>query len=201
MKILKLLLKELGAYVYFFVRNIPGFSGNALRGLIYGIFFKKIGKKVYIPTTVFFKGFENICIGNGVIFGNNNMICAESFAEEVSIQIGTGVTFNSNVMVNADIKGEIIIEDDAMIGPNVVMRASGHEYKDPNRSIRQQGHVRGKIVIGNGAWIGANAVILPNVAIGRGAVVGAGAVVTKDVGEFDIVCGVPAKKIRSRREV
>ncbi|MBU1112941.1 MAG: acyltransferase, partial [Candidatus Omnitrophica bacterium] len=48
-------------------------------------------------------------------------------------------------------------------------------------------------------WIGANAVILPNVVVGKGAVVGAGAVVTKDVADFDIVGGVPAIKIGSRK--
>ena len=47
-------------------------------------------------------------------------------------------------------------------------------------------------------WVGSNAVILPNVTIGKGAVIGAGAVVTKDVSDFEIVGGVPAKKIGSR---
>ena len=101
-------------------------------------------------------------------------------------------------MINADCKGEIIIEDNVSIGPNVVMRASGHRYEDLHVPIRLQGHHKGKIIIRDGVWIGANAVILPNVTIGKGAIVGAGAVVTKDVDDFDIVGGVPAKKIASR---
>ena len=52
--------------------------------------------------------------------------------------------------------------------------------------------------IGNGVWLGANCVVLPGVVIGDGAIVGASAVVTKDVGEMDIVVGVPARKIGSR---
>lgn len=55
-----------------------------------------------------------------------------------------------------------------------------------------------QIVIGNDVWIGANAVILPGVTIGDGAVIGAGAVVTRDVPDYAIVVGVPAKVIRKR---
>lgn len=54
------------------------------------------------------------------------------------------------------------------------------------------------VVIGNDVWIGANAVILPGVTIGDGAIIGAGAVVTKDVDDYAIVGGVPAKQIKYR---
>ncbi len=47
-------------------------------------------------------------------------------------------------------------------------------------------------------WIGANSVIMPSITIGNGAVVGAGAVVTKDVPDYAIVAGVPAKVIKYR---
>ncbi|MFC5775031.1 CatB-related O-acetyltransferase [Ectobacillus antri] len=55
-----------------------------------------------------------------------------------------------------------------------------------------------KIIIGNDVWIGANAIILDGVNIGNGAIVAAGAVVTKDVPDFAIVAGVPARIIRFR---
>jgi acetyltransferase-like isoleucine patch superfamily enzyme len=54
------------------------------------------------------------------------------------------------------------------------------------------------VEIGDRAWIGARAIILPGVRIGEGAVVGAGAVVTRDVGPFEIVAGNPARKIGER---
>jgi len=51
------------------------------------------------------------------------------------------------------------------------------------------------VIVEEGARIGANATILPGIRVGRDSVVGAGAVVTKDVKEFTIVAGNPAKKI------
>ena len=53
-------------------------------------------------------------------------------------------------------------------------------------------------VIENDVWIGANAIVLQGVKIGNGAVVGAGAVVTKDVPEYTIVVGIPARPLRKR---
>jgi len=55
-----------------------------------------------------------------------------------------------------------------------------------------------KVTIGHDVWIGHGAIILPGVTIGNGAVVGAGAVVTKDVEDFAIVIGMPAKPLRHR---
>lgn len=52
--------------------------------------------------------------------------------------------------------------------------------------------------IGNDVWIGSNAIILPNVHIGNGAVIGAGAVVVKDVAPYEVVGGVPAKHLKWR---
>jgi len=52
------------------------------------------------------------------------------------------------------------------------------------------------VVIKRGAWIGAGAIILPNVTIGERAVVGAGAVVTRDVPPYTVVAGVPAREIK-----
>lgn len=197
-KICRKILEELGSYFEFFLRNLPGILGRYLRYLIYKRLLSSCGKKVYIPPFVFFKGFKNIELGSNVSFSPFNTIFAESSTSEARIKIGNNVSFNFNVMINADAKGEIILEDNVMIGPNVVLRSSGHKYEDLHVPIRQQGHVKGIIIIREGVWIGANAVILPNVVIGKGAIVGAGAVVTKDVGDFDIAGGVPAKKIGSR---
>jgi acetyltransferase-like isoleucine patch superfamily enzyme len=63
-----------------------------------------------------------------------------------------------------------------------------------------QDHTGGTIEIGDDVWIGANAVIVPDVKIGSHAIIAAGAVVTRDVPEYAIAAGVPARTIGDRRE-
>jgi acetyltransferase-like isoleucine patch superfamily enzyme len=63
-------------------------------------------------------------------------------------------------------------------------------------SKREQSYA--EVIIGHDVWIGANTVIMPGVSIGNGAIIGAGAVVTKDVPDFAIVAGVPARLIKYR---
>jgi galactoside O-acetyltransferase len=189
---------EIKRIALFFVRTFPGMLGCLLRYGVYSSWFKKCGRTVYFPTSVYIKGYKNIELGNSIIFAQENRLFAESPNGQSHISIGNGVTFNVNVMVNADTMGEIVIGDDCMIGPNTVFRSANHEFSDPSIPIRQQGHRKGFILIGSGVWIGANCVILPDVHIGKGAVIAAGAVVTKDVQDFEIVAGVPAKKIGIR---
>ncbi len=69
---------------------------------------------------------------------------------------------------------------------------------DPDLNRRANSEVIRRTSIGNDVWIGTSAIILAGVTIKDGAVIGAGAVVTKDVGHYDMVGGVPAKKIGER---
>ena len=55
-----------------------------------------------------------------------------------------------------------------------------------------------KCVLGNDVWVGHAAVIMPGVKIGNGAIIGSGAVVTKDVGDYEIAAGMPARIIKKR---
>ena len=62
-----------------------------------------------------------------------------------------------------------------------------------------QGSRVAKVTIGNDVWIGMRSIIMPGVKIGNGAVIGAGAIVTKNVPDYAIVGGVPAKIIKYRK--
>ena len=79
------------------------------------------------------------------------------------------------------------------MGPEATVLTLGHDPQSSDFADRG-----GDVVIGNRAWIGYGALILPGITIGDGAVVGAGAVVTKDVEPFTIVAGNPARKIGER---
>lgn len=92
--------------------------------------------------------------------------------------------------------GDIVIEDNVHIGPNVVLVVRTHDKEEIANHGKLISVIKGSITIKNGSWIGAGAIILPNVIINEGAVVGAGAVVTKNVDSYTVVAGVPAKKIK-----
>jgi galactoside O-acetyltransferase len=108
------------------------------------------------------------------------------------------VALNTNVHINASVGGRIVIGDDVLMGPNVVLRASDHRFDLTDVPIRAQGHDAGEIHIADDVWLGANVTVVRGVRIGRGAVVAAGAVVTRDVPPFSVVGGVPARMLRSR---
>jgi UDP-2-acetamido-3-amino-2,3-dideoxy-glucuronate N-acetyltransferase len=111
-------------------------------------------------------------------------ICAHTLIEN-DVIIGNNVTIKSGVFL----WDGITIEDDVFIGPN----ATFTNDKKP-KSKQYPDHFLSTLVE-KGASIGANATILPGLKIGRYSLVGAGAVVTKDVAEFSIVAGNPAKVI------
>jgi maltose O-acetyltransferase len=115
-------------------------------------------------------------------------------------EIGRDVYIADGLMVVEELadSGNLRIGDRVSIAPRVTIVTSSH----PNRSrIAPVAPVqRGPVVIEDDAWIGAGAVILPNVRIGRGAVVGALSVVTRDVPPLQIVAGHPAVLVRPMTE-
>ncbi len=95
---------------------------------------------------------------------------------------------------------ELEIGDYVMTGPDVMVLGGGHVFKSKSQRIGSQGNLpKTKLVIEDDVWIGARVTILGNCRIiGKGAVVGACSVVTKDIPEYAIVAGNPAKVIGYR---
>jgi acetyltransferase-like isoleucine patch superfamily enzyme len=113
----------------------------------------------------------------------------------IRIRIGSYNYFNRNVMIDAC--GLVEIGERNMIGPDVYITDSNHQYGNgaaPHELPMARGYVR----IGNRCWIGAKAVILKDVVLGDGCVVAAGAVVTRPVPSGAVVAGVPAKVLENR---
>jgi acetyltransferase-like isoleucine patch superfamily enzyme len=100
-----------------------------------------------------------------------------------------------NVQVYLDLSAAIVVGDRVRIGQQAMLITSTHDYlSEPG--VRGGPLIGRKVVIGDGAWLGARCTILPGVSIGEGAVVAAGTLVTKDVPPHTIVAGVPARPIR-----
>ena len=77
---------------------------------------------------------------------------------------------------------------------------SSHNVESTFLPMNQQGSLpKQKVIIGDDVWIGTRVIILPGVRVGTGSIIGAGAVVTKDVPDYAIVGGVPAKIIKFRK--
>jgi acetyltransferase-like isoleucine patch superfamily enzyme len=139
-------------------------------------------------------GFPLIHIGEETTIMSRSYLYAH---DSKRVTIGSRCSFNHNVLLGAA-GGEIVIGNDVLIGPNVVLRASNHIFDSPDVSIRDQGHAFGRIVIGDDVWLAANVVVISGVTIGNGCVVGAGSIVTRDLPPMTLCVGNPARPIRSR---
>ena len=126
---------------------------------------------------------------------NVNIEKGAYFANGSKISIGN----NSGLGVNCKIQQNVTIGNDVMMGEDVIIMTSSHNFEDVNIPMRLQGFLPpNEVVIDDDVWIGSRVIILPGVQVGKGAIIGAGAVVTKNVPEYSIVGGVPAKIIKYR---
>ncbi len=114
------------------------------------------------------------------------------------IRLGDRVTLNEWVFISG--YGGVEIGDDVRIGHRTSILTSDHIWTSRDVPIHRQGLEAAKVTIGSDVFVGCNATILKGVTIGDGAVVAAGSVVTRDVPEYAIVAGVPAKQIGARGE-
>lgn len=105
------------------------------------------------------------------------------------VKLGKGVFINHSAILSAS--GGIELEDGVMIAPGVRVATINHDMNN-----RHTIYTYGKVTIKKNAWLGMNVTVCPGVTIGRYAVVAAGAVVTKDVPDYAVVGGVPAKVLR-----
>lgn len=117
------------------------------------------------------------------------------------IRIGDRVVIRPNTMLFAEtlveMETSIIIEDNVMMGSGVHIYVNNHKFDRADIPLIDQGYYPDEqVVLKNGCWIGANAIILPGVTIGVNSVVGAGSVVTKDVPDGVVAAGIPAKIIK-----
>lgn len=115
-----------------------------------------------------------------------------NFFDPSNIVIGKDTIIGDHVFLDG--RAPLIIGDHVAIASSVMIYNSEHDLESFEFNARTE-----PVEIGDYVFIGPRVVILPGVKIGKGAVVAAGAVVTKDVPDFTIVGGVPAKAIGERK--
>jgi len=161
----------------------------------------RIPKKVFLGDRVFIgKNCDldveyldsEIRINNDVHISRDTIILAgvgkTIINERVSIGAGSFIYGSSGIEIGKD----------SLLADHVRLMAGSHKYKDASKLIRLQGACAKKTIIGQDVWLGSSAIVLGGVTVGDGAVVGAGAVVTKDIPRYTIAGGVPAKVVGKR---
>ena len=129
-----------------------------------------LGRKTWLSENCIFE-----CSGGEITLGYNNF-------------------FNTNCRV-AFLK-KIIIADNNLFGPNVIIVDHNHAYSARDQLICKQGFNSAPIIIGSNVWIGGNVTICKGVTITDGVIIGANSVVVSDCSEPGMYAGNPAKKIK-----
>jgi maltose O-acetyltransferase len=175
---MKKMLRAVGLFGYYiFARHLPGSSmpyslgAKYIRRFFCKMIFKRMGRNVNIENGAFFSSGREIEIGD-----------------------------NSGLGQDCRVTGPLIIGNDVMMGPDVMIFTQNHGFDRLDIPMSKQTGEKRAVVIKDDVWIAARVIILPGITVNRGAILAAGAVVTKDVPEYAIVGGNPAKVLKFRNE-
>lgn len=129
----------------------------------------------------------------------------EGCGQNVNIEHGASFTKNcvlgdnSGIGVNSYLGGTVNIGSDVMMAPECKIYTVNHNHDRVDIPMNVQGVSKEEpVFIGDDVWIGVGVIILPGVTVGNHAIIGAGSVVTRDVPEYAIVGGNPAKVLKIR---
>ena len=132
--------------------------------------------------------------GAALKMGAHGFVAAHAYITD-DVRLGDHCTVNPF----ATLRGKITGGDGIRIGAYACLMGFNHGYADTTKPIWQQPHTSKGIVLGDDIWIGAHVSVLDGVKVGSHAILAAGAVVTKDVPDYAIVGGNPARVIRMRK--
>jgi acetyltransferase-like isoleucine patch superfamily enzyme len=198
---------------------LPGALGLVLRSKLYPLLLGRVGRNVTFGINVVLRHPKKIRLGDNVVIDDNVVLDAKG-QDNNGITIGDGVFVGRNTILSCK-NGDIILDDNAnlgfnceifsasrvRIGKNILMAAyvylvgGTHHFDRTDIPILYQERSSQGIEVDDNAWIGAHAVIFDGVRIGKECIIGAGAVVNRDIPDWQIAIGAPAKVLKDRREM
>lgn len=195
----------------------PGALGYLLRSILYPLIFSSVGRGTVFGRNITIRHPYKIRIGKRCIIDDLVVLDAKGEANQ-GITIGDDVIIARNTVVsckggdidigdftNISLNCMIHSEKSVRIGRNnlwaaycYIIGGGNHDFDRTDLPIMQQGsHVEG-IEMEPDIWLGAGVKILDGCHVGRGVIVGAGSLVNKDIPDYKIIAGSPAKVIRDR---
>jgi acetyltransferase-like isoleucine patch superfamily enzyme len=197
--------------------GMPGGLGFLMRKMVYPSMFKASGRGLIIGRNVVIRNPQNIMIGNHVTIDDNCLIDARGAGDE-GLVLEDGVIVNRNCMIQAktgpirlgartSIGGNsVVVSMEGVVLGEAVLTAGGcyisagsYRFDDVEVAVMDQtAYSKGPIHIGAKSWLGTSVIVLDGVSIGKAAVIGAGAVVTKNIPDYAIAIGAPARVVKIR---
>lgn len=171
------------------IKKIMKMLVGKLRSKKFGII---TGHNVYIGKYCNMKGKKQIILDNDVAIRPYVQI----WSTGGNVRIGEGTEIGERCRIS--IINSLEVGKNVLFSPNVYITDCDHEYRNPEVPIIAQGIVQKgqKVIIGDDSYIGINVVIVGNVKIGKHCVIGANSVVTKDIPEYCVAVGSPAKVVK-----
>ena len=167
-----------------------------LQALRYRMALQTFGRKSQIISPLSLDGKGNMSIGDNVYVGYKTWLAALPLTGEKQcrLELQDGVTIGHFNHIYATKR--IILEKDVLTADRVYISDNLHGYADIHVPIKNQPIVqRGEVVIGEGSWLGENVCVL-GARIGKHCVVGANSIVTRDIPDYSVAVGAPAKVIK-----
>ena len=158
--------------------------------------FKKLGKNVKIHERASLYCIENISLGDNVRIDDFSVVIATGY-----IEIGNFVLIDNYCYLGGT-EG-IALKDFSTLAPRVSIFTSSDDYSgnfltNPTVPIEYTGGEKGRVVVSRHVILGTGSVILPGVTVGEGTSVGALSLVVRDLPEWQICAGIPARPIKER---
>jgi len=175
-------------------REGEGFFESLMRRVLVRALCRHVGHDLQVGPSVVLKHPETMEFGDSVFIGAQAMIQGRF---DGTCKIGNHVWIGPQAYFDAR---NLVLEDYVGWGPGAKVLGSAHTGDPVGAPLITTSLVIKPVVIGFGADIGMNSSILPGVHVGEHSIVGAGSVVTRDVPDYAIVAGVPAKLLRMREQ-